>query len=65
MKIKIKQIREQKSMCINELSAKSGVARGYLTELEQGKYNNPSIKVLCKLSKTLGCKIDDLVDCDN
>lgn len=65
MKILIRQIRVRKGICLTELSKISGVARGYLYELENGKYSNPSLEILCKLSKSLNCSIDDLVSCED
>lgn len=63
MKIKIKEIRMQKEWSISKLSIKSGIAKGYISEIETGKYKNPSIKVLCNLCNALGCTLNDLVDC--
>lgn len=36
---KIKELRENKKMTLSELSKKSGVSVGYLSEIERGKYN--------------------------
>lgn len=44
-----------------ELSLKSGVARGYITEMENGKYTNPSIEVVCKLCMALEITPNDLI----
>lgn len=65
MRLKIKELRKKKRLSRRQLSLKSGVARGYISELESGKYDNPTIKVLCKLCKILGCTLEELVDCED
>ena len=64
MQLKLKQVMETKKVSIRQLSLKSGVARGYISELVAGKYKNPSGQVLCKLACALGVKLNDIVDCD-
>jgi putative transcriptional regulator len=64
MRLKIKEVRRNRKISQTQLSNISGVARGYLSELESGKYNNPGICVLCKLKCALGCTLDELVDCE-
>lgn len=64
LKLKIKEQRLKKDWSIRKLSILSGVARGYLSELEHDIYENPSIYVLCKLKKAFNCTFDDLIDCD-
>jgi transcriptional regulator with XRE-family HTH domain len=63
MKIKLTEIRNQKKWSQSKLSLISGVSRTYISEIEAGKYN-PTIDIICKLTKALGCSLDDLVDCD-
>lgn len=65
MKLKIKQIRQQKGMSLRELSQTSGVALGYLSELENEKNvkKNPTIEIVCKLAKALDCEPQDLYEC--
>lgn len=65
MKLRITQIRRKRRMSITYLSKISGVARGYISSLEQGFYDNPSVNVICKLCKALGCTPNDLIDCQN
>jgi transcriptional regulator with XRE-family HTH domain len=38
-----------------ELAAKSGVSQTYISDLETGKQSNPTIRVLRRLEKALGC----------
>ena len=62
MKLKTKELRKIKKMSLAQLSRKSGVARGYLCELEGGKYTNPGGEVICKLCKALGTTPNDLIE---
>lgn len=64
LKLKIKEQRLKRRWSIRKLSLISGVARGYLSELEHDVYENPSVRVLCKLKNALGCTLDELVECD-
>jgi transcriptional regulator with XRE-family HTH domain len=57
----IKRLREAQSMSQLELAQKSGVAQGYLSELEAGTKGNPGLEVLKKLAKALGCDVGDLL----
>lgn len=63
MKLRIKEIRIKKRWSLGKLSVLSGVSKGYLSELEHDVYENPSVRVLCKIKKALGCSFDDLIDC--
>ncbi|ACD22516.1 helix-turn-helix transcriptional regulator [Clostridium botulinum] len=60
--LKTKEFRELKNLTVSKLSYKSGVAIGYITELENGKYKNPSLQIICKLSKALNITPNDLID---
>ncbi|MCS6132107.1 XRE family transcriptional regulator [Clostridium botulinum] len=60
--LKTKEFREAKDLTISQLSYKSGVAIGYILELENGKYKNPSLQIVCKLSKALNITPNDLID---
>ncbi len=57
----LKQYRLDKGLNGKELSLKSGVARGYITEMELGRYINPSIEVVCKLCIALEITPNDLI----
>lgn len=65
VKLLITELRTKKKMSRLQLSKLSGVARGYICELEDGKYNNPTVNVICKLCQGLGCTPNDLIDCEN
>lgn len=58
---KIKKLRIDKKMSIRELSKKSDVSNGYLSDLERGIENNPSLKKLMNISTALECTISQLI----
>lgn len=57
----LKQYRLDKGWNGKELSLKSGVARGYISEMELDRYINPSIEVVCKLCIALEVTPNDLI----
>lgn len=65
LRINIRQKRKEKKLSIARLSKNSNVARGYISEIENGKCNNPGIKTLWKIKKVLGCSLDELIEEDN
>ncbi|MCP1493976.1 XRE family transcriptional regulator of biofilm formation [Peribacillus frigoritolerans] len=48
-------------MSISELSAKSGVAKSYISSLERNLQTNPTILVLEKIARILCIKVDVLL----
>lgn len=61
MVLNTKGLRKKKQLSLSQLSYKSGVARGYLTELEEGKYINPGVQIVCKLCKALKVTPNELI----
>lgn len=65
----IKNIRERKNLTIYKLSKMTGINRSYLTQLENNKKFNPSLKTMYTIARALEAKIDDLfcteLDIDN
>ncbi|MGE7592978.1 helix-turn-helix domain-containing protein [Peribacillus frigoritolerans] len=59
---RVKSLREERKMSISELSAKSGVAKSYISSLERNLQTNPTILVLEKISKILCIKVDALLN---
>ncbi|QBD85315.1 XRE family transcriptional regulator [Clostridium tetani] len=57
----IKRIREQKGLGVNELSRISGVNASYISALERGEKQNPTITILKKLANALEVTIDELM----
>ncbi|KAB2336085.1 helix-turn-helix domain-containing protein [Cytobacillus depressus] len=60
--MRIKRLRMEKGLSINELSEKAGVSKSYLSYIERGIQQNPSLQVLSRLAKTLSTDVEDLLD---
>ena len=61
-KIFLYEIRRQRGMSQIELSDRSGVNHGYISELESN-LKSPTIDIICKLAKALDCKPEELFEC--
>ncbi|MDR3597122.1 helix-turn-helix transcriptional regulator [Clostridium sp.] len=61
-KFKIKELRKNLKLTIKDLSAKSGVATGYLSTLENDKSgkSNPSRDVMIKIAIALESTANDV-----
>ena len=57
---RIAQLRKGKRQSFDELAARSGVSKGMLVQIEQGRAN-PSIATLCRLATGLGASVADLL----
>ena len=57
----IKKWREHKSLNLTELAALSGMAKGYLSQIEHGKINMPNTAVLRRISAALGISPWDII----
>ena len=57
----IKKFRKAKGLTMPALAEKCGVSKGYLSFLENGEKDNPSINVLYKIAKHLDITIGDLI----
>lgn len=57
-KIKIARILADKTQ--EQLSKEVGVSKDYISMLERGVTNNPSLKTMKKLSKALGVSVIEL-----
>ncbi|KZL94324.1 helix-turn-helix domain-containing protein [Clostridium magnum] len=57
----IKRIRERKGLGVNELSRLSGVNASYISAMERGEKDNPTITTLKKLADVLNVTIDELI----
>lgn len=65
MRLNITKYRRMKRLSMLELSKQLNISRSYMSELESGKYANPSLSIICKLCKVLDCTPDELIDCQN
>ena len=57
--IKIKRI--EKDLKVKELASKVEITEQYMSNIEHGK-RNPSLKLLKKLAKELGCSVYDFIE---
>jgi len=57
---KLKEIRKEKGMTLEELSEECGVSAGYLCHLENGSRAHPSIEVMEKIAKALNKTIFEI-----
>jgi transcriptional regulator with XRE-family HTH domain len=58
---KLHAARSAAHLSLDELAARSGVSKGTLVSLEQGR-GNPSVAVLCQVAAALGISLSALVD---
>lgn len=58
----IKDVRIRKGLTSRKLAEKSGVSQPYISQLENGKNNNPSPEILKKLSETLDISYTKLME---
>lgn len=59
---KLKRYRKQKGISIKDLSDLSGISRQTIWLLESGKFRNPSIETLDKISRVLEVSRQELVE---
>lgn len=57
----IQKLREEQGMTQRDLAAKAHVTQGYVAQLEMGMKKNPSLDVLRRLAKALGCPVTELL----
>ncbi|MEN6325761.1 MAG: helix-turn-helix transcriptional regulator [Syntrophomonas sp.] len=62
MNLRIKQLRRQQNLTLQQLSELSGVSNGYISDLENGKEGNPSLIILQKIATGLGVTIPELFE---
>jgi transcriptional regulator with XRE-family HTH domain len=58
--LRIAALRKGRRLSFDALAARSGVSKGMLVRIEQGRAN-PSITTLCKLAAGLGVSVADLI----
>ena len=56
----IKNIRLKQNITIYKLSKITGISRAYLTQLENNKKINPSLRTMYLIAQALNVKVDDL-----
>ncbi|RJG26648.1 DNA-binding anti-repressor SinI [Paenibacillus thiaminolyticus] len=58
---RIQILRRKKNYSLSELSERAGVAKSYLSSIERGIQQNPSIQFLEKISVILGVSVEELL----
>lgn len=58
---KVGMLRRERRLSFDQLALRSGVSKGLLVQLEQGK-SNPSIATLCRIASALGVSVAEIVD---
>lgn len=60
-RLRIQKIRTEKGVSQAALAHAAGVTQGYISHLEVGRCENPSLKVLERISKCLGVTVKELL----
>jgi transcriptional regulator with XRE-family HTH domain len=58
----MKRLREQRGLSRLALAKTSGLAQGYISDIEAGRKQNPGIETLQKLAKALKVSVAELVE---
>lgn len=58
----IRKVRESEGLSASELAQRSGLSQAYISKLEDGKYEAPSIKTCRALAQGLGLTLRDFLD---
>jgi XRE family transcriptional regulator, master regulator for biofilm formation len=59
---KIKKWRIKRRYTINQLSSAAGISKSYLSNIERGIQQNPSLNILSKIADCLDITVEDLLD---
>ena len=57
--MRIRYLREQKKMTLEDLAFDSNVNKNYLSDLERGN-RNPTVKILTRIASALGVTLEEL-----
>ena len=57
--MRIRYLREQKKMTLEDLSFESNVNKNYLSDLERGN-RNPTVKILARIAEALEVTLEEL-----
>lgn len=63
MKIHLQEFRWKRDYSIEQLARLSGVSSSQISRIENG-LTTPTVDVMCRLAKALGCRLSDLVECE-
>lgn len=59
---RIGEFRERKGISLTQLAKQAGVSKGYLSALERGEADNPSVEALKKIAGALGVSLPVLIE---
>jgi transcriptional regulator with XRE-family HTH domain len=62
LKVRLRTLRRERRMTQEELAKKARVTRDYISQLETGLRDNPSLPVLRRLAKALGVSAGELLE---
>lgn len=57
----IKARREQKRITLSELARRVGISKGYLSNLEAGNSDAPSVYIVARIAQILGVTVEQLI----
>ena len=58
----LRNLRKQAGVSQEELAKRGNVSRGYISHLETGRRDNPSIQLLTKIAEALNVSVNDILD---
>ena len=58
----LKALREEKEWTLEDLAKKAKVTIAYISLLERGKKQNPSLTILKRLARALGVPVSELLE---
>lgn len=59
---RIQMLRKRRGFSLTELSQRAGVAKSYLSSIERGLQQNPSIQFLEKIGEVLNVPVEEFVN---
>ena len=59
---RLKALREERGMTLDDLERQTGVSKGYLSQLERGEKTNPGVKLVERVADGLGVGVSELID---
>ncbi len=62
LKVRLRRWRRARGLTQEELAKKAGVTKFYISQLETGIRDNPSLPVLQRLAKALGVSAGELLE---
>lgn len=57
----IRNLRTERKISLAKFSEITGISKGYLCDIENGKATNPSLNVLKEIATNLNCSISDIL----